>query len=148
MDGDLDELREYYESSALDFLDPKNTFEYINFWEETHEHDPDKLLDIREQNAKGIKDMLLWSNASPSNLRYGDASSNSGIQENYDPMGDTMGTITAKESQMIEKYVISYTTEEFEGKYYLRSSTGVYQPDSKNMNRWYIKCLQNNEECF
>ena len=148
MDGDIEELRDYYETSALSYLDPKNSDENINFWKETHEEDPDKLIDIREQNAKAIKELFLWTNAAPSNLRYGDASSNSAIQEDYDPMGDTSGTITTKESEMIKNYVISYEAKEFDGQYYLRSSSGVHQPDTQYMNHWYIKCTKNNEDCF
>ena len=148
MTGDLEELRDRYESSVLSLLDPKNTEEYINFWNEAKEEDPDKLLEIRKQNANAIKHIFLYTNASPSNLRYGDGSSNSAIGEDFDPMGDTSGTITTKESDLIEKYVISYEAEEIDGQYYLRSSTGIYQPDSDKMNYWYIKCLKNNVECF
>ena len=148
MDSDLEELRDYYEATAIGFLDPSNTNENINFWEETHEDDPDKLLEIREQNAYAIRDIFLWANAAPPNLRYGDASSNSAISSDFDPMGDTTGTLTTKESVMIENYVVSYTAKEFDGEYYLRSSTGVYQPETNSMNHWYIKCMQNNEKCF
>ena len=148
MDSDLEELRDYYEATAIGFLDPRNTDESINFWKETHEDDPDKLLEIREQNAYAIRDIFLWANAAPPNLRYGDASSNSAISSDFDPMGDTTGTLTTKESVMIENYVVSYTAKEFDGEYYLRSSTGVYQPETNSMNHWYIKCMQNNEKCF
>ena len=148
MTGDLEELKDRYESSVLDLLDPKNTDESINFWKEAKEEDPNKLLEIRKQNANAIKHMFLYTNASPSNLRYGDGSSNSGIAEDFDPMGDTSGTITKKESELIENYVISYEAEEIDGQYYLRSSTGIYQPASEKMNHWYIKCLKNNVNCF
>ena len=148
MTNDLGELRDKYESVILSLLDPKNSDEGINFWNEANESDPDKLTEIRKQNAEAIKHIFLYSNASPTNLRYGDGSSNSGLAENFDPMGDTSGTITKKESEMIEQYVISYEAEELEGQYYLRSSTGVYQPNLQNMNHWYIKCLENNDNCF
>ena len=148
LNEELEILRADYELSALSVLDPKNTDENINFWKETHENNPDKLTEIREQNAKAIKEMFLWANAAPSNLRYGDSSSNGALQENFDPMGDASGTITTKESEMIETYVINYETTEMDGQYYLRSSTGVYQPDISKRDHWYIKCLTNNEQCF
>ena len=148
MDSDLEDLRDYYEASAIGFLDPKNTDENINFWKETHEDDPYKLIEIREQNAYAIKDLFLWANGAPPNLRYGDASSNSAISSDFDPMGDTSGVLTAKESLMIENYVFTYDAKEFDGEYYLRSSTGVFQPETNYMNHWYIKCKQNNEKCF
>jgi hypothetical protein len=148
MTGDLVELRDRYESNILSLLDPENTDENISFWNEANEEDPDKLLEIRKQNSKSIKHLFLYTNGCPSNLRYGDGSSNSGIGEDFDPMGDTSGTITRKESELIEKYVINYEAEEIDGQYYLRSSTGIYQPDSEIMNHWYIKCLKNNVGCF
>jgi len=148
MNSELEDLRDYYESSAIGFLDPKNTDENINFWKETHEDDPDKLIEIREQNAYAIRDMFLWANGSPANLRYGDSSSNSAISSDFDPMGDTNGVLTTKESELIENYVITYDAKEFDGEYYLRSSTGFYQPETNYMNHWYIKCKQNNEKCY
>ena len=65
-------------------------------------------------------------------------------------MGDASGKITAKESLMIEKYVINYETEEFDGEYYLRSSTGVTStfPDLSKTTHWYIQCTNNNIKCF
>ena len=144
----MEELRESYELLALSVLDSTNTDENINFWKETHEDNPDTLIEIRKQNAKAIKEIFLRANAAASNLRFGDGSSNSAIQENFDPMGDTSGTITTKESEMIEKYVINYETTELNGQYYLRSSTGLYQPDVSKMDHWYIKCLTNNNQCF
>jgi len=142
MNGDLEVLRDEYELNALSLLESKNSDENVNFWRESHEDDPDTLILIRKQNAKAIKELLGLANASPSNLRYGDGSSNSGISQEFDPMGDAIGQITQKEIEMLEKYVISYDPEEFNGQYYLRSSTGVHQSDTKSMNHWYIRCLR------
>ena len=148
MNKDLEQLRDEYEHNALSLLNSENSDENINFWRESHEDDPATLIQIRKQNAKAIKELFGLVNASPANLRYGDGSSNSGISEDFDPMGDTAGQITQKEREMLEMYVINYEIEEFNGQYYLRSSTGLHQPDPKNMNHWYIKCLSNNMECI
>ena len=150
MSDALVELRDTYELESLSYLDSENSDERIDFWAETHEDDPEKLTQIREQNAKAIKDMFQRANAAPSNLRFGDGGSNSAIQENFDPMGDASGKITAKESLMLEKYVINYETEEFDGEYYLRSSTGVTStlPDLSKTTHWYIQCINNNIKCF
>ena len=143
----LVDLLDSYEASALSALDPTNAEDGINFWKEANENDPDELSKIKKSNAKAIKEIFLRANAAPPNLRYGDGSSNSGIVEDFDPMGDAKGEITKKEKELLQKYVISHETDEFDGVYYLRSSTGVYQPDDKSMNRWFIKCLENNAEC-
>ena len=148
MTDELEELTDVYLTSALDYLDSKNSDDAINFWKEANEKDPDTLLEIRKQNAKAIKKIFLSANTAPPNLRYGDSVTNSGISENYDPMGDISGTITMRESEFIKDYVSSYETEEIDGEYYLRSSTGFHQPDSEFINHWYIKCLTNNEKCF
>ena len=148
MSTDLEELTDKYLSAALEYLDPENSEDGINFWNEANENDPDTLLEIREQNAKAIKKIFLSANTSPPNLRYGDSVTNSGISENFDPMGDIDGAITTKESELIKNYVSSYETEEFDGEYYLRSSTGVHQPDASVTNHWYIRCLTNNKDCF
>ena len=147
MSKDLEDLTDKYLSSALEYLDPENSDEAINFWNEANENDPDTLLEIREQNAKAIKKIFLSANTAPPNLRYGDSVTNSGISENFDPMGDISGSITTKESELIKNYVSSYETEEFDGEYYLRSSTGVHQPDASVIKYWYIKCLENNKDC-
>ena len=114
----------------------------------THEKDPNEVTNIREQNARAIKDIFLWANGAPSNLRYGDGSSNSAIQENFDPMGDEYGTITTKESEMMKTYVMNYNAVEIEGQYFLRSSTGFFKRTTRYSTKWYVKCRQNNEECF
>ena len=147
MTKDLEELRNDYESKALSLLDPKTSRNKIDFWRENHENDLVKLLQIRKQNAKAIDDLLVLANMSPSNLRYGDRSSNMGIRANFDPMGDKRGYITVKEAEILKTYVITKNTEEFFGQYYLRSSTGKYQPDINDKTVWYIKCLANNIEC-
>ena len=144
--AELEDLNDSYKSSSLGFFDPTNFDENINFWKETHEENPDDLIEIKEQNAKFIKDMWLWLNGAPANLRYGDGVSNSALQENFDPMGDASGTVTPKESQVIAEYALDYEPTAFEGQYYLRSSTGVYQP-SADKTKWYIKCLTNTNEC-
>ena len=148
MTEDLEGLTDKYLSSALDYLDAENSDNAINFWEEANEKDPDTLLEIREQNAKAIKKIFLSANTAPPNLRYGDSVTNSGISENFDPMGDISGTITTKESDLIKYYVSSYETEEFDGEYYIKSSTGFHQPDENSMKHWYIKCLNNDKDCF
>ena len=148
MTDELEELTDVYLTSALDYLDSENSDDAINFWKEANEEDPDALLEIRKQNAKAIKKIFLSANTAPPNLRYGDSVTNSGISENYDPMGDISGTITMRESEFIRDYVSSYETEEIDGEYYLRSSTGFHQPDLKFINHWYIKCLTNDKECY
>ena len=148
MDGTLVKLMYAYKWDILDLLDPNNTASNINFWKETHENDPWELINVREQNAKAIKDIFLWANAAPSNLRYGDASSNSAIHENFDPMGNDNGTLTRKESDMMKNYVINYKTTKIGQQYYLRSSTGLHQKKTIASTKWYVKCIQNNEKCF
>ena len=59
MTGDIEALRDRYESTVISLLDPKNTDEHINFWDEAKEEDPDKLLEIRKQNAHAIKHIFL-----------------------------------------------------------------------------------------
>ena len=145
MDAKLENLLEGYLGDILELLEPKNTDEHINFWKETHDDDP---IDIREQNANAIKTILALANGAPSNLRYGDASSNSAIQENFDPMGNEYGTITTKESEMLKTYVVNYKVEEFGGQYYLRSSTGFHTKKIGKSTKWYVKCLKDNETCF
>ena len=129
-------------------MDPNYTDDNINFWKETDEDDSIELTNIREQNARAIKDIFLWANGAPSNLRYGDGSSNSAIQENFDPMGNENGTITTKESEMLKNYVVNYKVEVIEGEYYLRSSTGLHKKKVGSSTKWYVKCLQDNKKCF
>merc|ERR1719367_677579 len=139
----LVELRDKYRNEAIAFFDDGN----IDFWKETHPGNDDPL-DIKEQNGDSIRKLFQLANAAATNLRYGDGSSNSAIQENFDPMGDKDGVLTKHETEMLETYVVTKDVAElFDGIYYIRSSTGVYQPDSKYNNRWYIKCLKNNENC-
>ena len=148
MTNELEDLTDKYLTSALDYLNPENSDDAIKFWNEANEKDPGILEEIRKQNAKAIKKIFLSANTAPPNLRFGDSVTNSGISENYDPMGDISGTITTKESEFIKDFVSSYETEEIEGEYYLRSSTGFHLPDPNSINHWYIKCLTNTKECF
>ena len=142
----LVDLRDEYLKEALDYIDDSNTEDQIDFYKESHDDDP---IDAKEQNGKSIKKLFQLANAAATNLRYGDGSSNSAIQENFDPMGDKDGVLTKHETEMLETYVVTKDVAElFDGIYYVRSSTGVYQPDSKYNNRWYIKCLKNNENCY
>ena len=139
-------LRDQYLEEALYYLDEANTENKVDFWKENHEDD--FLLTQKEQNGKSIREIFELANAATTNLRYGDGSSNSAIQENFDPMGDQNGVMTLHETEMMKTYVISSNVEEFDGYYYIRSSTGKHQPDTTYKNRWYIKCLENNEKCF
>lgn len=139
-------LGEEYLKEALYYLDETNRENKVDFWKESHEDD--YFLTQKEENGKSIREIFELANAATTNLRYGDGSSNSAIQENFDPMGDERGVMTVKETEMMQTYVITPKVEEFNGHYYIRSSTGKHQPDSTYKNRWYIKCLQNNEKCF
>ena len=141
-------LRDEYRNEALSFFDTTNIADNIDFWKETHETDSDKLTDIREQNAKAIKDLFLDANSMPTNLRYCDGSSNGGIKENLDSMGDKNGIVTIHENEMISMYhgTMNIKPEKFGDQYYLRSGSGKHKP-SANTKKWYIKCLNNNDKC-
>jgi len=150
-DGDymseiLVELRNEYLKEAIEFFDEGN----IDFWKETHPGNDDPL-DIKEQNGESIRKLFQLANAASTNLRYGDGSSNSAIQENFDPMGDKDGVVTKKETEMLRNWVVNSDVRQFPqgtGDWYIRSSTGLHQPDPTFKNRWYIKCLEQNKDCY
>ena len=146
-DGDylsetLLELRNEDLEKALSFFDEKS-YDKIDFWEETHADDP---INIKEENAKIIRELFQLANQAPTNLRYGDGSSNSAIQEHFDPLGDKNGNMTRKETEMLENWVVSSSVikPKNSNNYYIRSSTGFYEFD----NQWYIKCKENNSNCY
>jgi len=127
MTGTLLELRDKYLKEAIEYIDNGD----IDFWKETHpgSDDPD---DIKERNGDKIKDLFQLAFAASTNLRYGDGSSNSGIGENFDPMGDKYGVLTKKETEMLKNWVVNSEPEQFPrgtGEWFIRSSTGKYQPD-------------------
>ena len=142
----LVDLRDEYLKDAINCIDNGD----IDFWKETHpgSDDPDE---IKERNGDKIKDLFQLAFAASTNLRYGDGSSNSGIGENFDPMGDKYGVLTKKETEMLRKWVVNSEPKQFPhgtGEWYIRSSTGKYQPDPEEKSHWYIKCLVQNKDCY
>ena len=140
--GELEELNDEYMTSILGILNPENPNDHIDFWKETHNADSDTM----KENADLIKDIFRWSNAAAANLRFGDGSTNSGIGENFDPMGNEAGQMTGKESRIGQNYDVESSSDEFDGQHYMRSSTGLLQGDDPS--EWYIKCFNNNNICF
>ena len=141
----LVQLRDEYLKEAINYFDEGT----IDFWKETHPGNDDPLS-IKEQNGESIRKLFQLANAASTNLRYGDGSSNSAIQENFDPMGDKNGVVTKKETEMLKNWVVNSDVKQFPpgtGDWYIRSSTGLHQPDPSFKNRWYIKCLEQNKDC-
>ena len=123
----LVELRNEYRKEAIQFFDDGT----IDFWKETHPGNDDPLA-IKEQNGESIRKLFQLANAASTNLRYGDGSSNSAIQENFDPMGDKDGVVTEKETEMLRNWVVNSNVEQFPsgtGDWYIRSSTELHQPN-------------------
>ena len=146
MSEDLVNLRDQYLEQARIYLNESNMVNKVNFWKESHEDEDDQT---KKQNAESIREIFELANAATTNLRYGDGSSNSAIQENFDPMGDENGKMTQKETEMMKTYVISSNVEEFDGEYYIRSSTGKHQPDLAYNNRWCItRMTMLFQQCF
>ena len=140
----MEDLNDSYKEEALSYFDSNNE-DRIDFYEEASQMDP---TEIKAANANGIREVLQLGFNAAANLRYGDGSSNSGIGENFDPMGDMTGTITTKEDALIEilsqaNMLDMKSPEKIGNEYYLRSGTGLYTK-SNPADKWFIKCRGGN----
>ena len=57
-----------------------------------------------------VRNQIFLIFSAPANLRYGDSPNNSGIRENFDPMGDGNGGLTLKETKWLNKFAKSGLT--------------------------------------
>lgn len=142
----LIELNESYKLEAIVNLGQIN---YAKEWVDGQFNKDQQIL-----NCYYTEMLLRCVNSAPANLRYGDRSMNSGIQDSLDPMLNYHTLMTAKDSKWFwEARDTEFTTEVENFKpdngemgYYVKSSTGYYEKEVCKKS-YYVRCPIDNYDC-
>lgn len=61
-------------------------------------------IDVKTKNCNNICKIIRKANSAPANLRFGDSSTNEGIGNRLDPMGNKDKKLTKKEARLLTRY--------------------------------------------